>query len=110
MDRKPNGQFAPGVSGNPGGRPKHLKEVVELAREHTPDAIKTLASIMQDEKQPPAARVRAAGELLNRGWGQPAQYIEHNETEVQRPDIDFDDLLRKWRTQRDKTKESETTA
>ena len=36
--------FPKGVSGNPGGRPRELRDVVELARSHTAQAIKTLAS------------------------------------------------------------------
>jgi hypothetical protein len=43
--------------------------VRELAREHTEEAIRTLAAIMQDGKEPAAARVRAAECLLDRGWG-----------------------------------------
>ena len=39
-------QFAPGQSGNPGGRPKGTAEVRELARKHTEAAIKKLAAIM----------------------------------------------------------------
>jgi hypothetical protein len=62
-------RFQPGISGNPGGRPKEVGHVRELAREHTEEAIRTLAAIMQDGKEPAAARVRAAECLLDRGWG-----------------------------------------
>jgi hypothetical protein len=68
--------FPKGVSGNPGGRPKELRDVVELARTHSPDAIDTLASVMVDAKTPPAARVAAATALLDRGWGKPGQGLE----------------------------------
>jgi Family of unknown function (DUF5681) len=63
------GRFQPGISGNPGGRPKEVGHVRELAREHTEEAIRTLAAIMQDGKEPAAARVRAAESLLDRAWG-----------------------------------------
>lgn len=53
--------FRKGVSGNPGGRPKVLGDVQELARQQSPLAIETLAEIMSNEKTPPAARVAAAG-------------------------------------------------
>ena len=56
-------------SGNPGGRPKEVGHVREQAREHTEEAIRILATIMQDGKEPAAARVRAAECLLDRGWG-----------------------------------------
>jgi hypothetical protein len=62
-----------GQSGNPGGRPKALQEVEEAARRHTPEAIRALASIANNEKAPPAARVSAAVALLDRAWGRPRQ-------------------------------------
>ena len=69
------GRFLPGKSGNPGGRPREVGHVKELARQHTPEAIQTLAAIMADPKEPSAARVRAAEALLDRAWGKPAQQI-----------------------------------
>jgi hypothetical protein len=68
--------FPKGVSGNPGVRPKELREVIELARAHGPEAIAVLADIMNDPESPPAARVAAANALLDRGWGKPAQAVE----------------------------------
>jgi hypothetical protein len=44
--------FVKGVSGNPGGRPKVLGDVQELARQKSPEAITTLGNIMHDEKAP----------------------------------------------------------
>ena len=67
--------FRKGQSGNPGGRPKVVAEVKELAREHTAEAIETLVSIMNDAKSAPAARVSAANSLLDRGYGKPPQHV-----------------------------------
>jgi hypothetical protein len=67
--------FQKGISGNPGGRPKVLGDVQELARQQSPEAINTLVAIMQNEKAPPAARVAAANALLDRGYGKPTQPI-----------------------------------
>ena len=67
--------FKKGQSGNPGGRPKVIAEVKELARAHTGEAIDTLVSIMANAKAAPAARVSAANALLDRGYGKPPQHI-----------------------------------
>ena len=72
--RLPNGQFRPGASGNPGGRPGALSDVRELAREHTPAAVAKLAHIMEKGKSEQAC-IAAASALLDRGWGRPTQPI-----------------------------------
>ena len=63
-----SGQFAPGQSGNPGGRPKDEHRVAELARSYTVEAIETLVELMRCGKD---ERVHgtAAQALLDRGWG-----------------------------------------
>jgi hypothetical protein len=48
---------------------KTLVDLKSLARVHTATCIRTLASIVTQPKAPPAARVAAAGQLLDRGWG-----------------------------------------
>ena len=67
-----------GPSPNPGGRPKAVREVAEMARVCTEAAIVTLAQIMRNEDAPESARVRAIEVLLERGWGKPAQPLEHS--------------------------------
>ena len=54
---------------NPGGRPKEVAHVKELARTWTAEAISTLAQIMGDESAPHSARVKASESLLDRAWG-----------------------------------------
>jgi hypothetical protein len=44
-----------------------------LARGHTELCINLLAGMLSQEAVPAAARVSAAGILLDRGWGKPAQ-------------------------------------
>ena len=63
--RLKSGQFAPGQSGNPGGRPKDEHRVAELARSYTVD---TLVELMREGKDEPM-RGTAAQALPDRGWG-----------------------------------------
>jgi hypothetical protein len=67
--------FRPGHSGNPGGRPRGFAEIAELARSYAPAAIELLATIMNAEDMPPAARVGAANALLDRGFGKPSSAV-----------------------------------
>ncbi len=69
--RNEQGKFVKGTSGNPLGRPRVILTVRDIAREHTEEAIETLAAIMRDEVAPAAARISACTELLNRGHGRP---------------------------------------
>jgi hypothetical protein len=83
--------FQKGISGNPGGRPKVLGDVQELARQK-PEAITTLANIMNDEKAPSAARVAAANALLDRGYGKPTQPISQTLTKIDPSSITDEEL------------------
>ena len=62
--------FAPGVSGNPSGRPRVIGELRDLARQHTRKAIQTLVNVMEAGELN-SARVAAAIALLDRGYGKP---------------------------------------
>ncbi len=59
------------------GRPKgslnkSTRDIKALAQQHTPAALKTLVGIMADSESD-AARVSAAKELLDRGYGKAHQ-------------------------------------
>src|SRR5262249_9468416 len=84
--------FPKGISGNPGGRPKVLGDVQELARQRSPEAINTLSNIMHDEKAPSAARVAAANALLDRGYGNPTQPISQTLAKVDPSSISDEEL------------------
>lgn len=68
--------FQKGSSGNPKGRPPIIREVQELAKTYTEDAIATLYEIMTDSRINGSARVQAATQLLDRGWGRPKQSVD----------------------------------
>jgi hypothetical protein len=67
------GKFAPGMSGNPGGRPKVAGRVRAAAREHGKKAIERLAELMHDGDGRVA--VMACNALLDRGFGKPMQAV-----------------------------------
>ena len=54
-------------------RKKIPADLRSLARGHTEQCIKVLAGIVSQEAVPAAARVSAAGILLDRGWGKAIQ-------------------------------------
>lgn len=67
--------FEKGKSGNPGGRPKAIATVQELARKHTEANITVLAEIRDNPAASEASRVAAAQALLDRAWGKPQQTV-----------------------------------
>lgn len=60
------------VAGTPN---KATADVKAAAAAYSEDALKTLASIMKNAKQPAAARVSAATAILDRAHGKPTQAI-----------------------------------
>jgi hypothetical protein len=67
--------FRAGMSGNPGGRPKVIAEVRDLARQHTRKAIGTLVKVMQSGESD-SPELAAALAFVRKGdtlvvWKQP---------------------------------------
>lgn len=65
--------FEKGVSPNPGGRPRVVAELRELARTHTPNAVKEYARLALKARNE-AVRVAAIRELLDRAYGRSAPF------------------------------------
>ena len=65
--------FAPGQSGNPGGRPKLPNEVKELARAASERAISRAIELMESPDENVA--LKAISTVLDRGYGKPAQAV-----------------------------------
>ena len=81
--KPPRGRpFRKGVSGNPGGRPKVVGPLRDLARQHTLEAVGVLVDIMR-HGQSDRARAAAAEAILDRGHGRPVNVdvrseLDHN--------------------------------
>lgn len=71
--KKPRGRpFAPGQSGNPSGRPKNSKEqqdALTAIRDLAPNAAQVLKQLMTSADTPPAVKLRAVTEVLDRTYG-----------------------------------------
>ena len=71
-----NPSWVKGVSGNPGGRPRGL---AELVRQETKDGAELVAfhlRILRGRKQPLRYRLEAAAWLADRGFGKALQQME----------------------------------
>jgi hypothetical protein len=86
-------RFKPGQSGNPSGQPKAIISVVTAARQHTAAAIQTLFDIMSQKSATATARVMAAREILDRGWGKALQNVSILNNERQLTDADIHRLI-----------------
>lgn len=73
--RTKQGKFVPGSSGNPSGRPALLKQLRDLAREHTEASVAKIVMLMHNAESE-TVQLESAKELLNRAWGRPEQFID----------------------------------
>jgi hypothetical protein len=61
-------RFAPGQSGNPGGRPKGIAATVK-ERVSAEDVVAGFLEVAQDPRAKASERIAAWRELADRGWG-----------------------------------------
>jgi hypothetical protein len=70
------GRKPPG-SGRKKGVPNRVTRTLkQKASEYGDDALSVLVSVMQDPTEPSDVRIRAAREVLDRGFGRPTIYVE----------------------------------
>jgi len=86
--------WKPGESGNPGGRPKAVREALALAREKSKRAVERLIEWMESSN--PKASVVACMAILDRAAGKPVQSVKKTVTHVKKSprDLSLDELER----------------
>jgi hypothetical protein len=85
--------FTPGVSGNPGGRPRHLARwVCELVGDDGEAIACYMVAVMSDETERTADRMEAARWLADRGFGRPTQTLDVDVRAREKPWIDLTKL------------------
>jgi hypothetical protein len=72
--RTRKGRFPAGKSGNPGGRPKSLADIQEIARSRSGEALDVITRIMREGK--PLEQLQAARLVLERAWGKPVAPVD----------------------------------
>jgi len=93
-NRAGTGQFKPGASGNPGGRPKDVHGIGDLARAHGPAALQKLVALMVHKD--PRVSLAACQAVLDRGYGKPTQAIEHSGELKTNGEINHREVIRRW--------------
>ena len=82
-----DGYFKKGQSGNPGGCPKDKHGFKALAREHAPEALERLLSIMRNNsKGHMPSVVRSCELIIAHGWGKPPAELALTDGEEKRDD------------------------
>ena len=80
MQRDNSGRFLPGESANPGGRPSGIKELREMTRQYTKEAVDVLVKHLRDPD--PRVALFAANSLLDRGYGKPSPAADEDRSDI----------------------------
>lgn len=70
------GQFKPGHSGNPGGRPKQVLKLLRLARKHSRRALLFAVELLENTAEEGRVRLEAAKFITAYGLGAPPKVLE----------------------------------
>lgn len=76
-----NPAWVKGVSGNPGGRPTGLAELVREETREGAELIDFMLRLLRGKRQPMRLRMDAAAWLADRGFGKVALPLEHSGAE-----------------------------
>jgi len=71
-----NPAWVKGVSGNPGGRPPGLAELVREQTQDGQELVRFMLGVLRGRKQPVRLRMEAAAWLADRGFGKALQQME----------------------------------
>lgn len=74
--RAGNPSWLPGVSGNPGGRPKGLTTLVREQTRDGAELVEFMLRLLRGKRQPLRYRLEAAAWLADRGFGKAVQQVE----------------------------------
>src|SRR5689334_13666053 len=74
--RSSRGQFLPGHSGNPGGRPKMPTALREAMRGLADEALTVLEDALKSDDE--RVRLMAVAQIFDRGYGKPTQTVDMN--------------------------------
>jgi hypothetical protein len=80
--RGPGRPFKKGESGNPAGSKPRDPELQALAREYSVPALRRIISIMESPATEDDTALRAAGMIIDRGYGKAPQKIEAENYDV----------------------------
>lgn len=95
-NRDRTGRFRPGVSPNPGGRPRGFARMI---REHTGDGkelVDFALEVMRSSKHPVHVRLDAMKWLADRGFGRAAQPIEITYPDEDEMQAEVERLAEQW--------------
>jgi hypothetical protein len=70
------GRWLPGRSPHPGGLAPEKRLALDLAKEASPNAMRCLIELMEDQASPPAVRIACAVQILDRALGRAKQSVE----------------------------------
>ncbi len=75
VKEKPEHLWKPGQSGNPGGRPKRVAELAARAGQYTDVVFAQFEDMLKNPLTRDETRLAICREMLDRGFGRPAQGI-----------------------------------